>query len=527
MYPNEYLKKLWLGISNPIKITFASSFVIGLIVHMYKITNMLHNHDSVVLFDDGHWIVVQGRWFAFVPKILSSGYLLPWVIGLLAILYIAISSCIVVKCFRIINSLHCVLVSGLMVSFPTITIALTYSSEVLISALLLACLAVYFTIRFRFGFIAGIIFIAMSLGVYQAYFSVAAGLSVGILIIDIIHDKLSLKEIIIKGVKFFSILLFGVIVYFVMVNISINVTHFELSTYQGINEMGRIPISEIPRLVKMTYISIFQYYIRDNYGLHSKLMQYAFCAVVIITIIFFLTSIIQKKIIAKKFHLILLLVLVILYPLACNVVYLMNPVFVYLNLIYGMVLLPVAVIVMMELVQSNVNQKEMKYFKLFKQGACWLLTAVFIVCIYQYGILANKVYNKMHVVYEQGYAYSVELLTHIHGTEGYIDTIPVLFYGSPGAILSLNHDSVFDDISKITGAANNIPASYSYNTFLHNFIGSNLDMQVINADQVEQYGIAQALETMSIYPEPGSIKRVNDVMLVKFVPFVDIEILSK
>jgi len=520
MYPSEYFEKLRKSISYPVKITFTSSMTIGIIVHLFMITNMFPNHDSVSIINNIFLVsLVGGRWFAFIPDFLSTDYFLPWISGLLSIFYISISGCLIIKCLRINNSLNCILISGLMTSFPTVVCSLTYhTSDIMISALLLACLAIYITQRFRYGFCIGFIFIAMSLGVYQAYFSVAAGLSVGILIVDIIQDKISLREIIIKGIKLFSTLLLGIILYFLMIKVTLSIYKMGLLTYQNMNEMGKIPISIIPGLIKKAYTSIVNFFIRDAYGLHRApyfFMKYAFYVVTIMSVAFLMIIIIQKKFIKKGMRFVLLGFLIILYPLACNIVYLMNPANVYLNMIYGMVLLPILIIVLIETIQDNSKNKEKRWLFISKRTVCWVISSVFAICIYNYAILANKTYIRMHITYEHAYAYSIELMARIESVDGYSEDIPIFLIGTRAATIN-EIQQLNEEVAGISGARANLPMSYSYLTFIRNFLGFRDGMVLGDLDLIISYNMEEEFKTMSTYPEPGSIKRINDTMVVKF-----------
>jgi len=520
MYPSEYLSKLWKRISYPVKITFASSMALGLIVHLFMITNVLPNHDTVAMYDTLHWPIIQGRWFEFIPALLNDGYVMPWVNGLLALFYIAISACIVIKCLQIKNSLHCVLISGLMVSFPTVTCVLTYiiHSNSLIFPLLLACLAVYITLRFRYGFCIGWAFITMSLGVYQAYISVAASLAVGVLIIDILQANLPLKKILIKGIKLFSIFLFGLIAYFVIVKITLNIFHIELTTYQGFDNMGKIPISMIPHLIKKAYIGIFNFFIFDDYRLvkyHIPFLKQLFYVMMVISALIFLEIVIQKKLLQqKKVHFFLLVILVILYPLACSLVYLMNASIVYLNMLYGMVLLPIASIVLMEIAHDNVSNKKNVFLLTFNRAACWIISIVLVIYIYNYGILANKAYIKSHLAYEQSYAFSIELARRIESVVQSDKDTPILLVGRPAQ--PINQIPVFNELAGLYLGADFLPGSYNYAFFMQNFLGFRYNLKYCDSNDIEKYEIGKTLLKMPLYPEQGSIKKVNNVVIVKF-----------
>jgi len=514
MYPDEYLKKMYKSISFQVKITFVSSIIIGLLIHFFMITNLYPNYDTTSLYDDSRWLIISGRWFLFVALFLTHAFLIPWIDGLLAIIFLAISVCIVIKCLDIKNYLYCILISGLMVSFPTITSFLLYMFGIpgTMLSLLFVCFAVYLTHKFRYGFLGGIIFIALSLGIYQAYFPFAAGLSVTVLILDIIKTNSSFKNIVIKAIKLLFMLLLGVIVYFIIVKLSLIITNNELTSYKGINEMGKITFSMLLGLIKEAYKNIITFFIHDSYGAH-KFSEITFPLLIILSTILLLIIIIQKRLMEKKQFFILVL-LIILFPLACNSIYVMVPnAGIHLLMRYGMVLFPIAIIMLMEIIEREIYQKEYLYLIIFKQTVCWIITIILLFNIYNYGILANKLYTKAHIVYEQGYAYSVELVTRIESAEGYKKDIPIMIVGSPGS--SISQLPEFQELN-FTGSTNNLTSAYSYWNFIHTFLGIKLNILIANQDNIEKYNLDKELKKMPLYPEYGSIKQVNDILVVNF-----------
>ena len=64
-------------IKNTWKIAFYSAFFIGLLVHIYKFTNLLPNHDSLYNFYSSQNMVASGRWFLSIACSLGSYFDLP------------------------------------------------------------------------------------------------------------------------------------------------------------------------------------------------------------------------------------------------------------------------------------------------------------------------------------------------------------------------------------------------------------------------------------------------------------------
>ena len=109
-----------IKISNETKLAFWSALIFGFITHMYVITNMLFSPDSIGYYVSKNDKLTSGRWFLYVPSAISSDYTLPWVIGVLSLLYIAISVVIIINIFELKTKTSKLLTSALIVTFPTI-----------------------------------------------------------------------------------------------------------------------------------------------------------------------------------------------------------------------------------------------------------------------------------------------------------------------------------------------------------------------------------------------------------------------
>lgn len=83
------------------KIAFISTLVIGLFVHIYKFTNYLPNHDSMYNFYSDQNVLGSGRWFLSIACGFSSYFDLPWINGIFALIYIALTSVIIIKLFEV------------------------------------------------------------------------------------------------------------------------------------------------------------------------------------------------------------------------------------------------------------------------------------------------------------------------------------------------------------------------------------------------------------------------------------------
>ena len=87
--PQEALRKCRENIKTEWKTAFAAAFVIGLLIHLPVMVSDIPNHDglSSMYFDQN--MITSGRWFLTVACGISSYFTLPWLIGLLALVYLA------------------------------------------------------------------------------------------------------------------------------------------------------------------------------------------------------------------------------------------------------------------------------------------------------------------------------------------------------------------------------------------------------------------------------------------------------
>ena len=107
MLPEQVFSAWKSKITKQDKYTFWTVVVVGLLTHMRVFISDIPNHDgmSSIYFDQN--MVVSGRWFLSVACGFSSYYSLPWIIGLLAILVLAVTAVLLTEVLEIKKiSLH-------------------------------------------------------------------------------------------------------------------------------------------------------------------------------------------------------------------------------------------------------------------------------------------------------------------------------------------------------------------------------------------------------------------------------------
>lgn len=109
------------NIKKEMKIAFIATFILGMLVHGYKFTNTLLNHDSLYNGYSSQNVVGSGRWFLTIACGFSSYFDLPWINGIFSITLISLTVVVIIVLFKLENPILIVIIGGVVVTFPGIT----------------------------------------------------------------------------------------------------------------------------------------------------------------------------------------------------------------------------------------------------------------------------------------------------------------------------------------------------------------------------------------------------------------------
>ena len=195
--PEQMIAKIKKNILPQWKVCFVSAIVAGLIAHLYKITNWLPNWDSLVFRYDPQNMISIGRWFLPIACAPSSFYDLPFFAGILAIIFHGLGAVCIAKIFDVQKNITAVLIGALVATFPTVTSVMMYNyvADGYAIAFLLSCIAAMLITKDKPCYIASVVLITLSAGIYQAYITVTIMLLLCSLILEVIYKKTDFKKI--------------------------------------------------------------------------------------------------------------------------------------------------------------------------------------------------------------------------------------------------------------------------------------------------------------------------------------------
>lgn len=206
----DYLKKkIPAQEQKKLLLCMISTFIFGLAADAYGLLNNIFSHDSLNALYAGSTEnlakISAGRFLVPVLRLFRGPVALPWLIGLIAFVFIGLSVYVIVKIFDVNSKPAMVLIAGIMVTNTTVTaVAATYVHELDLDmfALLLSCLAAYLwkkSTKIKELIPVGLLLIT-AIAIYQSYVELTVTLMIMVLLLDAIEGK-EVKGIFIKGVR--------------------------------------------------------------------------------------------------------------------------------------------------------------------------------------------------------------------------------------------------------------------------------------------------------------------------------------
>ncbi|MCL2489264.1 MAG: glucosyltransferase domain-containing protein [Propionibacteriaceae bacterium] len=492
---------------------FGFTLVFGLLIHMYVMVNSFINHDSVAVMADNRWAYLyNGRWFGIVPDVLSTNFNLMWVNSLLSILYISLAVALIGACLGIKRTLMSLVLSVIVVSFPTVACGLSYrlDSDVHFLAVLLACLAAWLVLRYRFGFIAAAVVLVLSLATYQAYVGFFAGIAVLALIRDLLSGG-KMTDALLKAAKFLVTLGVGVSVYLVSVRLA-----YSGGGYKGVGTLSGLTLQTLPKRIGFAYQNIFDIFFRNSLAIHRGYFasKYVFVLAALLVLVLLVVTILSRRVFVDLPRLICLVVLIVLVPPTTNVVAILSPDYLYLLMQYSLVLLFVLALVLVDVAEQAVEESPVTAHLLVSHIVSWVTVAFCCLAAFNYTLYSNVFYSKMDLVNSQGRAFSTTLVTRLQSEDYYTVDKPIVLYGTTPRSFALGYYNNFFAIP-----IEDIPSMYSYPAYLLTYLDLKNPLYSKDSLPPELGNDAAALTSISSlpdYPNAGSIVQVDGVIVVKF-----------
>ncbi len=526
------IKKTW-------KMSFSFTFILGLLIYLYKFTNVIPNSDAVKNFYSSQNMVASGRWLLAVACGFSSFFDLPWINGLTSLLFIGVTAAIITEIFDMKNPVVIFLSSGLLVSFPAIWITMAYgfTADGYMIAMALAALSVYLTrmqwiskAHWKKSLLSGIC-ICMACGIYQAYVSFAYIFAVCYFMVELLENRWDRKTYL-RWIGTQIVIYVGAMAaYYGIWKLCLSLQGVAVTPYLGMDQIGSVG-KGLGHVVVMALKTFLLFFAEWNF-LEKGLTIYS--ALNIVFLLFFGTgmtvAVIKSGCIKQKMNILLLVACLLSIPVGCCVWLFASSGVIYHALMFQSIcgLYIFTVVLFDRWIHPKISN---------------LLMIVLIMYIFNNAVSANIYYNYMHQTIVKTNATATEISTRIHlhdsGKEKYI-----VFYGELAGWKEEDYNK--QDKLLYVGPArtllqkNLLSAHYLslYTDFdlsyyrIHNEdyplvergtewpvpFDQDFRFPLLGEKEKEELGRTEEVKNMPIWPAEGSVKRIGEVIVVKLSEF--------
>ena len=457
--------------------------------------------------------VASGRWL--LPAVLRLGgdFSLPWVLGLVSVLCLAAVACVSVEILGIRRPLGCVGAAAVLVTFPAVaaTFGYMFTSGAYFLSLLLAALGALLALRRGLrGSLAGALLLTLSLGIYQAYLPVAAVLLVGGLLRETLEGEEPFRRLLLKGLRLALTLAAALAAYLLLVKLTTRETG--LTDYEGLNEMGRLSLRDLPWLIYISYRKYFYFFWRNDWSCQFPFLKYGFLLLAAGSLAAGIEALRRKRPGGLKTA--LALGLAALYPLAGCLIYVMTPKgYVHIHMLYGMAYVLLLPILLLEQVGPK---GEGRGEKLLRPVLGWVLLLTLGLTAWSWFLTDNEAYLKADLAMRQCSAWSNRLLERVEACEGYDPEMKVVLVGSDQREPAMDPTPEAES-ARLVGIFNlgDLRTYSTYRHFLRYYLGFTGTVFTGDSQTAREYEALQDVRAMSLYPGEGSVKVVEGAVVVR------------
>lgn len=497
------------------KIAFISTFIISLLIHAYKFTNTLPNHDSVYNYYSDQNMIGSGRWALSLACGISSYYDLPWIIGILSCVFIALTIVVIVALFKIENPVLIVLSGALLASSlaTTETFFFLFTADGYMIAMFLATLGVYFS-RIEENKLSRLILsgvcICISCGIYQAYVSFALLLALCYFIDVLLQNNYNKQECFKWVLRQVIIYTISLAIYYLIWKLCMHFSGTVANDYQGISNVGKISVGLLINGLISGIKTTILYFLQWNVLTHGFTLYSVLSILFIISMVIgLIISCIKSNIFNRKWAFILLILcLIAIIPFACIWHFTSDSIGYRPMMLQSLTLLFIMTALLYERWSTAV----------IKNIICIFL----IIITINNSIMANISYFYMDLCYERTYAEGLEMIMKIHNLQNKYKFNKIAVLGDRS--YEVNNDNIDLKTGKMQVSGKiHILSSLLEKTLLFDsehtilFLQATfgLELKSINKQQRNSLLKTDEVKSMGCWPAGDSITVKDDIIIIK------------
>ena len=497
----EAVKKWW---DKHTTFVFCAAIILGFIGYFYFCTHNVLAPDALhegQIHIAGRWETSLGRWGLQIMDRLRGGLVSEWLIVIISIVILALVCVLIVKIFRIKKKFPAILICAVVMLAPQFaeSAMFIYCFDSYCLAMLLAVLAVYLMrdcgkkfLKTRWGI--ALLCVVMVCSLYQAYLGVVLGLILALAIFDAVQsEKIRVNKILRELACRLVLVIVAVVLYYVLTKVLLGITGIQMASYKGANNS----IWTIVGSAWSSILTAYKDFIRILFTGSSttrNIVSLALLAMIVCYSIFGKKQEKVKRAVLVGFGIVLM-------PIFVNIMDIIAP-GTTINWVTGAGLL---VFYVLAIVIGSLLTIQVLY----------ALFGVAVVVLARGFLLSNM--NSFYAredTYKNFYAVSSDILARAHSLKDYKREMKFCY------------NDIVRYKSRFLGASNGFIAkdNETWNNFegmrdgTQNFYKRYLGTKVefCNKDEYKKVINSETFKEMVNYPEEGSIKVIDGIVVVKF-----------
>lgn len=471
--------------------------------------------EGIARYSGAGWALRLGRWALVYLNMVSVNIVLPQVWLLVSAASVSLVAILLVKMwdieknsFQILAAISIAVAPAVVSQYLYIYMELAYAF-----ALLFSFLFSYIVIekdKSPLHFTAAALCLAFSLGCYQSYIGLAAGVVLLSLALQLFRGE-EIKTVLKNAGYSLGAAAAGCLLYYLVLRLHLALFHTSLSSYSGADQIGFVNSAKnLLRSLRSTYVDFWAYLVGNEPDLvngASGPKQFPIATVPLLGMTLLLLILQIRRIRIKEY--VLLLVLIALAPLAFNCITIAAPDR-SVNLLMShqmQFIFPF----FLALVQHVLKSTELKAIgkKLLIAAAVAVAALGCWVCI----LAAHATHYTLTVSGEFLERYSSALLADVQRTDGYRQDARVVFVGVPDESGVKQHNPLYSYSLYRYDRSGLLWDDHCWDDYLRESFQTDID--TLSDEEFQALTESEEFAGMGIYPGENSIRWFGDVLVVK------------
>lgn len=423
---------------------------------------------------------------------------------------------------KIQNTFLGILIGGIFITFPSTACNFSYSFSVDAYSLsfLMAIFSVYLIEKNqkKINFLAAATILGFSIGIYQSSITFSIALIFILLLSEALNNEIIFKEFLIRISRFVFFLFLGLAIYFIFSKSVMFVMGISASAYRSMDSITQFSLTDLLKGLFYSYAYFAAYYF-TTYYLYSVYRVILNVLALIMAVILLIP--LYKKMLNKQpapyFNIAFSGILIFLTPVGLNSLPLLMgdrvETGVHRIMLFSLVFLYFLYI---KLIDTNLSLPE-EYQGIGKKAATqWIGLLPLIAAIYSGFLICNQAYGRMNTRYENIYAFLNRIAARMEETPEWSHDIPV-YFANPSHIFNANYEveiKAYDDLRRMMGT--DLYPWYNSEELVSFFeIYLHFPVREASSEQIADISASEEFNKMPVFPAEGSIKVIDDVMIVK------------